>query len=377
MCIIIGADIVPTKSNLAFFEQGDLLNLVDNDLAKVLMEASFRIFNMEVPLSEKYAPIGKYGPNLVAPVACINGYKALGTDLVTLANNHIMDQGEDGLSYTIKTLENANISFLGAGSDLYTAQKPFIFTLNKKKYGIYACAEHEFSIAADRRPGANPFDPLESLDHIVTIKAECDYVIVLYHGGKEHYRYPSPHLQKICRKIIQKGADLVICQHSHCIGCKEDYMNGTIIYGQGNFLFDAQNNEYWDSGLLVTINDLGDIDYIPIKKDGNAVKMAKGRQADKIIGEFIKRSEEIKAPGFIEARYKMFADQQISNYLLLLSGLEKNLMFRIINKMSNYKLQKIYADYYKLKRGYILRNCIECEAHRELILKGLEFVSNK
>ena len=68
----------------------------------------------------------------------------------------------------------------------------------------------------------------------------CNSII---NGGKEHYRYPSPDLQKICRKFIDKGADLVVCQHSHCIGCEEKYNHGTIVYGQWNFLFDRSNIE--------------------------------------------------------------------------------------------------------------------------------------
>ena len=68
------------------------------------------------------------------------------------------------------------------------------------KIGIYACAENEFTIATDTTAGANPFDPFESLDHIQNLKRSCDYVIVLYHGGKEHYRYPSPYLQKFVGK---------------------------------------------------------------------------------------------------------------------------------------------------------------------------------
>ena len=90
------------------------------------------------------------------------------------------------------------------------------------KVGIYVCAEHEFSIATEKLPGANPFDPLWSLDHIQKLKQQCDYVVVLYHGGKEEYRYPSPELQKVCRRISEKGADLVLCQHSNCVGCQEE-----------------------------------------------------------------------------------------------------------------------------------------------------------
>lgn len=122
-------------------------------------------------------------------------------------------------------------------------------------------------------PGANPFDFLESLDHISNLKQKCDYVIALYHGGKEHYQYLSPNLQKVCRKIIEKGADLIICQHSHCIGCYGRYNNTIIIYGQGNFIFDRPKNEYWMASLLVKVifNDGIDVEYIPIVKNRNGI----------------------------------------------------------------------------------------------------------
>ncbi len=143
----------------------------------------------------------------------------------------------------MEILNRENIKYAGAGNDLKEASKPFVFEKNGIKIGIYCCAEREFSIATENKAGANPFDPLFSLDHIRLLKKDVDYVIVLYHGGKEHYRFPSPNLQKTCRRIVDSGADLVVCQHSHCIGCYEDWETGKIIYGQGNFLFDDSDSE--------------------------------------------------------------------------------------------------------------------------------------
>lgn len=80
--------------------------------------------------------------------------------------------------------------------NLEEATKPYIVKINGITVGIYCCAEHEFTIATAQKAGANPFDALESLDQVYRLKSICDYVIVLYHGGKEHYRYPSPYLQK-------------------------------------------------------------------------------------------------------------------------------------------------------------------------------------
>ena len=193
---------------------------------------------------DEQTPIEKFGPNLYAPKITIKGIKGLDPTLLTLANNHILDQGIKGLESTIKLLNENNIPYTGIRKNLHAANIGYTIENSGYKLGIYACAENEFSIATSTQPGANPFDPLESLDHIKALKNECDYVIVLYHGGKEHYRYPSPYLQKVCRKIVEKGADLVVCQHSHCVGSYEKYKSSTIVYGQGNFIFNKYRNEY-------------------------------------------------------------------------------------------------------------------------------------
>ena len=267
MYFLIGADLVPTKSNYDLFIKGDARMLVGDELKGILEKAYYRVFNLETPLTDDEKPIIKMGPNLIAPTTTIEAYKALEIDLLTLANNHILDQDIQGLTTTIETLERAGIKYFGTGEDVISAAEPHIFTFNNKKIGIYACVEHEFSIVEENRPGANPFDPLWSLDHVAELKKSVDFVIVLYHGGKEHYRYPSPLLQKTCRRLVDKGADLVICQHSHCIGCEEKYKGSTIVYGQGNFIFDDSDDECWQTSLLVIIGDDFEVSYLPIVKD--------------------------------------------------------------------------------------------------------------
>ena len=372
MSIVIGADIVPAESNQALFAQGNAKQLIGSELYEIMQNADYRIFNLEVPLANQPNPIAKLGPNLIAPTESINGLKAMGVDLLTLANNHIMDQGIQGLSSTLQTLDQAEISHLGTGNNLLEATAPFFFTVKGKRYGVYACAEHEFSIAGEDTPGANPFDSLESPDHVAQMKTQCDYAIVLYHGGKEYYRYPSPKLQNVCRKLVEKGADLVICQHSHCIGCEEKYLGGTIVYGQGNFLFDHGNNEYWNTSLLIRIKDSGKVDYIPLSKKGNCVRLAKDNEEKQILDAFRERSQEILTPGVVESNYKDFAKKTIDNYILALSGKSVNLPFRVINKLSGHRLQKKMAEQYRRKLNVQIRNYIECEAHRELVIKGLE-----
>ena len=373
MRILIGADFVPTSSNYELFSQANATALVGAELERVLKDADFRIFNLEVPLTDQQSPIDKCGPNLIAPTSTINAYKALSVDLLTIANNHIMDQGEQGFFSTMETLQKSEISYVGGGNNLAKAKEPYVFTLLEKKIGIYACVEHEFSIAEDKKCGANPFDPLESFDHVQKLKKECDYVIVLYHGGKEHYRYPSPQLQKVCRKLVEKGADLVICQHTHCVGCEEKYQGGTIVYGQGNFLFDMQDNEFWSTSVLIEIKEDFKIDYIPLVKTGNGVRLAAGVQAEEIRAGFQSRSEEIKQDGLIEQKYAEFAKKMIENYLLNISSIRYGFIFKVLNKLSKGRYLSWYIRRkYKKAKLLAIENYVECEAHRELLLKGLQ-----
>ena len=377
MNILIGADLVPTESNAEYFVKGDIRHLFGDELVTVLNYADYRIFNLEVPLTKKASPIPKCGPNLIADTDTVSGYKAAGTDLLTLANNHILDQGTDGLGSTLKTLEDAGISYVGVGNTPIEAARPFIFECDGKKIGVYACAEHEFSLVTDCSAGANPIDLLESPDHVVKLKAQCDYVIVLYHGGKEHYRYPSPDLQKVCRKLVEKGADLVICQHSHCIGCEEKYAGGTIVYGQGNFLFDYSDNECWQTGMLVEIDDDFGISYRPLVKSGNCVRLADEENRQKILEGFYKRSEEIKSPDFVESEYSKFADTFRISYMRALSG-KNSFIFRVLNRLTGgWLLRETLRRKYPVVNKYQVINFMDCEAHRELMLRAISMVKDK
>ena len=82
------------------FNNADTKALLGKELLSIWNSADIRIFNLEVPLTDTEDPIDKCGPNLIAPTSVIKGIKALEPSLLTLANNHIFDQGEQGLQST-------------------------------------------------------------------------------------------------------------------------------------------------------------------------------------------------------------------------------------------------------------------------------------
>ena len=378
MSFVIGADIVPTESNLDLFVSGDAEQLVGKEMISFLAEQDYRIFNLETPLCDSVSPIAKFGPNLCTPTAAIKSLKKLNIDAVTIANNHILDQGKTGLTSTIDILFKNGISHFGAGETTEKASSTLFFHHGKETVGVYGCCAKEFCSLEGEQCTANVFSPYTSLEQIQLAKNHCSFLVVLYHGGKELYRYPSPNLQNACHAIVRAGADLVVCQHSHCVGCREQYQHATIIYGQGNFIFDAEDDEYWNNGLLIKVTDQYEIEYIPYMKRNGKITLANASEGEQIIKGFESRSREISNGSFVEDNFRNYCSIIRNSYLPMLLGVGKKPFFRILNRITNQRWAKIYVDR-KLNSNnrFMIMNMIQCEAHREIVLKLLAYEKEK
>ncbi len=345
--IIIGADFVSTELNLKEFSEGNVKSLIDGEVYSAIKNADFSIMNLELPFIEKPSAFIKTPADAMGQQAsAVNGYTELGIDLVVTANNHILDHGKEGLLTNIKTLNKAGIPYIGSGLSLEEAKKPYIFDFDGIKIGVYNCCDHQFSAVQDHGYGCYVFDPLDSLDEIKELKSKVDYLIMLYHGGLEHYRYCSPYVQKLCRKLVDCGADLVICQHTHCVGAEEDYNGAKIIYGQGNAFFDEaepyyHNHPCWQSGMYVCLEHLGNakfkFSYIPCHLLDGRVSLDK---TGEIMKGYYERTEQIKDPAFVKQNYIDFCKHEFLEYE---GGLKR--------------FDTLY-----------LLNALQCEQHRELLM---------
>lgn len=369
MNLIIGGDVVPTSINIESFNESKIQELLGDDLIQLWNSVDYRIFNLEVPLYDGNNPIYKSGPNLKAPTSTIKGLSALKPSLISMSNNHIMDHGIQGMNSTTDLLKQYKIPYIGVGDNIDSVVKTHIIHHGGKKIGVFSCAQTEYSIATEESPGANPFDPFESLEEIRNLKSQCNYVIILYHGGVEQYRYPTPYDQRIARKMAEYGGDIIVFQHSHSVGCFENYGNSLIVYGQGNFIFSKHNNEYWNTGILLklTIDDELSVQYIPIVKVDRGVKMALNHEASDILNGFYARSEEINEKEFIEKQYNLLVNSRLNYYLYNLSGMNK-WIFRMDRYLFN---GKILNKKFNRSRMLGILNYFACESHRDLIIRGL------
>ena len=366
--LIIGGDTVPTKSNEDAIARGCIQD-VFGKIADVFRDADSVIVNLECPLTNSNTPINKNGPAIKSKPECLNGLLKAGIKVFSLANNHIKDFGETGLSDTIQLMKNNHVPYVGAGANLIEARKPLILDIKNKKIYVISIAEHEFSTAGETSAGSNPYDPFDTIDDIVQAKKDADTVIVLYHGGAEHYRLSSPLLQKTCRYMVDKGADYVICQHSHCVGAYENYKDGHIVYGQGNMLFDYSNHQMWQDGLLVKIiiDDTKKIEFIPIVKKNEYVELAKGKEISSILDPFLKRSQNIGNKEYVKIEWEKICEEKKYFYLANMVGMG-NFLRRVDGRLNNMFL-KIW---FNKKKFTSLYNFLYCESHIDSIKTFLE-----
>ena len=373
MKILIGGDFAPTEFNFRLFENGDGESLYSKDMLAYLDRFDYRIYDFECVFEGKGESIKKNGPLLTCKIDTLPGILQAKPNLMILANNHINNQGTEGIKHTIDIFNKEGIVCVGAGKDRLEASKYYIIDDGDVKVGIYACAEHEFNESSETSGGVNPYDPLDTFDEITKAKQDCDYLIVFYHGGRIDYRYPLPIIQKTLRKMVESGADLVICQHTHCIGCMEDYMNGKIIYGQGDFLFARPSrDEYRYSGLLLQLNvSKNEIHYdyrIRIKPQ-DTIRLASEEEESEILNDFFERSLNCTNTQFVQEAYKTYIEEKTYDYMSVLIGNRKNKMFyRLLNKITNkrfgrWKLNNIYKE----KEILSLLNHLECETHYSIL----------
>lgn len=372
MKLLIGGDFAPTKQNFDLFEQGDAETLYSSELLDYLKAFDYRVFDFESVFEGKGTLIEKHGPLITTPVSCLPGINAINPNLFVLANNHSNNLGAEGIQHSFDIFEQNNIAHVGAGVNLAQAREPYILEYEGLKIGFYACAEHEFNAASDQKAGVNPYDPLESFDDIRQAKTLCDYLIVFYHGGMIEFRYPLPTQRRVFKKFVDAGADLVVGQHTHCIGCAESYQGKTLLYGQGDFLFARPTlNEYRFSGLLLEVSIDKDgltVDYNLRIKPKNTIRLASAEEKREILGTFYERGQDIQDAQHYEEIYHAHLKARKDFYLdRLLGKFGRSYIYAAFNKLTGgrYRQWKMRRRFGKMD-WLILDNWVSCETHQEL-----------
>ena len=372
MKLIIAGDYCPRYGLKKIIDQGDYSKIF-YDIKRVVSNSDYAIVNLESPVIEgSETPIAKSGPSLGISFKALEAIKYAGFNCVTLANNHFKDYGGKGCINTFNSLKKIEIEYVGAGVDLSDASKVLYINKDECKVAIINVCENEFSIAATDSPGSNPLDLISLYYSLSEARSHANRVVVIVHGGNEHYDYPSPRMKKTYRWLVEMGADAVVNHHQHCYSGYEIYKNRPIVYGLGNFCFDKADSKQskWQEGYIIELdfkNEGIGLNCIPFVqcRDNYYVRILSGAQS-KLFFERLKcLNAVIQDDVVLEQKYDSFMASEMSNKKLCLAPYD--------NKFFKYACKKgLLPSFISRQRKLFVLAHVQCESLRDVFLYYLK-----
>ncbi|WP_062618838.1 CapA family protein [Aequorivita aquimaris] len=340
---------------------------INKEIISLFQNSDYNIVNLEAPVTNSNSKIIKTGPHLkVNKVSTLAVLKVLEIDLVTLANNHVLDYDQQGVLDTLRFCQENSIATVGAGKNKETASKVFYIESAEGKIAIINMAENEWASATEITAGANGMDLIDDAKQIQEAKSKSDFVFVIVHGGHEFYNLPSPRMQKQYRFYIDNGADMVIGHHTHCISGREIHNGKPIYYSLGNFLFtEPSTYNDWYTGLVLEIEiNEGKVTTshfsVIQNKDNFGLSLLSGKAKENIDKRFATYSSEIQDFATLKNSWEYFVKQRTKTYSSYWSPstfVKNKYLKAVLNKTGILKPQK--------KASALYLNLLRCEAHRD------------
>lgn len=232
---------------------------VDRELLDLLSGSDILVGNYEGPLDDgKEHCLKKSGPRIKQTGASIKLISELNINVLCLANNHMMDDGQEGLKYSVISLEKSDIIGAGNWSKAYS---PLIKEISGVKIGILNATEMQFGMLSDKWKQSGETKGCAWVNHpcfnnlIIESKKQVDCLIAIIHAGVENIDMPLPEWRDRYRELIDLGCDAVIAHHPHVIQGYEIYKDKPICYSLGNFCFPNHNrlDEKWNTGAIAIL----------------------------------------------------------------------------------------------------------------------------
>jgi poly-gamma-glutamate synthesis protein (capsule biosynthesis protein) len=221
-----------------------------------LKKADYAIGNLEAPFTDYGEPASKTYTFRVPPLMA-KGLVSAGFDVVTLANNHILDYGEAGMRSTWAILDSLGIAWCGAGEDRYSAGRSVILEHMGWKVAFLAFSltyPGEFWATSNRAGTAYPHMEIMR-EELSRCRSLADLIIVSFHWGQELRATPKSYQRLYAHRAVEWGADLVLGHHPHVLQGLEIYKGRLIAYSLGNYVFGSYSRNSRDSVLLKVVFD--------------------------------------------------------------------------------------------------------------------------
>jgi len=294
----------------------------------LVQAADIAFGNLECPISTTGSPYPNKPPGVTfrALPEAADALSAAGYDIVSLANNHMNDYGENAVADTLGYLARAGVAAAGAGRTASESREAAILRRGGYTIAVLAYAEPVWSVVEARdppwpeplatlpaRPAPEEIGPGRAGTAIVredTLRSDIaklrakggiDIVAASFHWGDEHARVPNSYQRRIARLAVDAGADLVLGHHPHVLQGIELYKGGIILYSLGNYIFDMDPDPTYDSVAVILRVDregsgkarIAALDLLPMRIARGLCRPAPAKGEDrKRISEFLVGSSE-------------------------------------------------------------------------------------
>jgi poly-gamma-glutamate synthesis protein (capsule biosynthesis protein) len=216
-------------------------------LQDIFKDSDISFANLESPLMESMSDLQK--ESFVGDFEFASFLKMIGIDILSIANNHILEHGETGFVSTLRALEDNDLKYVGLNNnglsnvvtynikDISIGFAAFNQIQNIRNPGLYADFEEKYIF--------NTIDYMHGLN--------LDFKILSFHWGDEYIHIPSYNQIKLAHAFIDRGVDIIIGHHPHVFQPIERYKNGLIIYSLGNCIFDMLFSRMVKTGMIVNV----------------------------------------------------------------------------------------------------------------------------
>lgn len=280
-------------------KRGGISGVLGDKMLNIMTSSDVMIANSEFTVSNRGVEIPNKMYTFRAKPERLSIYDEMGVDMVTLANNHVYDYGNDAFLDMLDAFDNYKIPHIGAGHNIEEAKKPFYFIINGYKFAFVSATRAEKFIltpgATDTEPGVfRCYDPTNMINLIKELRPSCDYVIPIIHFGRENSHDLEEEQVSSAKEYIDAGADMVVGHHAHTLQGIEIYNDKPIIYNLGNFLF---NNETVDTALFqVILKNDGTMEYymIPALQSNSKTEVLEGEDKIRVINDINSYSVNVK-----------------------------------------------------------------------------------
>ena len=261
-------------------------------IREVLSSADVAVLNLETAVTNAGTPARKKY-TYRAPVSVLTQLKNAGVDVVTVANNHGVDYGRDGLLDTLAASAATGLPVVGIGLDEDQAYAPHVIEVRGQRIAVLGATQvldGNLEAAWTAGPGtpglASAKREARLVEEVARARKVADTVVVYLHWGRELDPCPLPRQQVLARQLVAAGADVVLGSHAHVL-LGGGWLDGAYVdYGLGNFVFGARSAETTRTGVLtlsVSGRTVTAAEWTPARVRSGAPILLTGEQAQQAV----------------------------------------------------------------------------------------------